>query len=386
MFTQSQTRMKNLHVLMADNSDINALKMLINYLPFTKGDYETILVECVPTTMKNENALKFVAKNLANQGFDFQPDLKKKLGLSDIEFLVLKNVYPSNQTPLTDEKKIQLKFTIINNLTERGLRFNSLISAAFSQFYYYHYLSVALKNGIELIGIEDPSYIAGCGKFSKTRNQILVNNTLEAMKEKQNCLMIIGASHGFDLIAANKKSGMIKYLYTHLKCSKINSENDNIHDDPANYIKEFRNKITSGNYSLTEYESYVYLDFFKKGIDPFQIFGKRILDSKSNELFYFYHEYGRNPADQKSTFCSTLSQLSDLPFSMSLDKEYYADAVCIINDKEKMQAAKAIKAKTGIGTFFKSDKGNDVFVVKNTNAPENLQPLAKALDTLSKIN
>jgi hypothetical protein len=59
--------------------------------------------------------------------------------------------------------------------------------------------------GIELVGIESSSYSPGAGKFQPTRDQDVVANTLNVMRNRRNGLMLVGASHGIDLIKANKK-------------------------------------------------------------------------------------------------------------------------------------------------------------------------------------
>ena len=111
--------------------------------------------------------------------------------------------------------------------------------------------------------------------------------------------------------------------------------------------------------------------------DRAEIFQERVLATKSKKSVY--HDYGRTPAQEKGTICTILDQWIPLSFFTSFDKEYYADTACTIDDKDKKQTAKAIQEKTGIGRFFKNDKGANIFVIKNTNTPENGEFLRQAL-------
>lgn len=368
MFTQSQKRMPNLHILMTNHSDINSIKLLINQLPFIKDHYGTFIVECIPNGVQNKDVLKYLSNVMLTYILDLT-SVNDQLGLSQTHLLALKNEFA---TSLTDEEKMQLKYEAVKEIADNKFNFGLNIKQVFYQFYYYHYFSEALKNGIELIGIEHPSYSPGAGKFQVTRDQNIVANTLEIMKEKQNCLMLVGASHGVSLIKANKQNLMVKNSYSHLYC-----DNSVINANAPSQI--FKNEIESGNYSLNEYQSYLYLDLSQNNLnEQAAVFQERILATKSKKPVY--HEYRREPTQEKSTFCMTLAQLSGLPFFMSFDKEYYADTVCLIDDKDKNQAAKKTQEKIGIGTFFKSDKGANVFVVKNTNVGENSETLRQAIN------
>lgn len=359
--------MPNLHVLMTNHSDVNSIKLLIKQLPFIKDHYGAFIVECVPCGVKNEAVLKYISEVMLTYVLDLTP-VNDQLGLSETHLLALKNVFP---TSLTDEEKMQLKYEAVKKIVDDNkFNFEPNVKQVFYQFYYYHYLSEALKNGIELVGVEHPSYAPGAGIFQATRDQSIVANTLEVMKEKQNCLMLVGASHGIDLIKA-KQSGTMKNSYTHLYC-----DNTVINVNAPSQL--FKKEIESSNYSLTEHQSYLYLDLSQNNMgDQAAIFQERVLATKSKKPVY--HEYGRKPVQEKSTFCVALAELSGLPFFMSFDKEYYADTVCTIDNKHKKQLAKTVQVKTGIGTFFKSDHGATVFVVKNTNAPENGETLRQAL-------
>lgn len=365
--------MSNLHVLMTQHTDIDCIMLLIAQLPFIKEQYETFVVESVPYGVKNKDVLKY----LSNVSLTYVVDLTKineQLGLSKTHLSALKNEYSAS---LTDEEKMQLKYEAVIEISNRTVNFEQDVKQVFYIYCYYHYLSEALKNGIELFGIEHPSYYPGAGKFQSIRDSSIVANTFEVMKEKQNALMLAGASHGVDLIKAYKQNETMKNSYTHLYC-----DNSDINTNSPSQL--FKKDIESGNYSLTENQSYLYLNLAQKSMEEQSLaFQERVLATKSNKPVY--HDYGRKPVQEKSAFCMALAKLGDLPFSMSIDKDYYADTTCTIDDKDKMKAANRIQEKAGIGTFFKNDKGVTVFAVKNTNVQANSETLRTAIRSLDSF-
>ena len=363
--------MPNLHVLMTNHSDVNSIKLLIEQLPFIKEHYETFAVECVPYGLKNEEILQYLSKVMLTYVLDLTA-INEQLGLSKIHLLALKNVYTAT---LTDEEKMRLKYEAVKEIVDNAkCDFEPNIKQVLYQFYYYHYLSEAIKMGIELVGVESSSYSPGAGKFQPTRDQDVVANTLNVMRNRQNVLMLVGASHGIDLIKANKKNGTMRNSYTHLYCdSTVISSNA-----PS---QRFKREIESGDYSLTDNQSYLYLDLSEHNANGrTNIFQQRVLDTKSKKAVY--HEYGRKLMQVGGSFCQALSKLGRLPFCISLDKEYYADTVCVIENVDDKNRAKEIQEKTGLGSFFKVDRGANIFVIKNTNEPDNGETLRDALNKL----
>ena len=84
-----------------------------------------------------------------------------------------------------------------------------------------------------------------------------------------------------------------------------------------------------------------------------------------------YQEHGRTVVGDGSSFSKILSRKSQLTFFTTMhSKSYVADAVLNIESGEEKRAAVALKARIGLGDFFRTERGREVFVIKNTNDPD----------------
>lgn len=358
--------MENLHVLMTSHSDINCIELLINELPFIKKYYDTFLVESVPQPLSNQKLLDYLRNVMLTYKLDLT-EVAAQLNISKDHILALNGEYSRD---MTDEEKMFLKYEAVKELkTNNNLAFNAQINHFFYQFSYYHYLSQAKKNGIELIGIEHPSYYPGMGQFQINRDNEIVSNTLKITQQNKRCLMLVGASHGVDLIKNFKSRETIKNSYTHLYCESLAI-------NPKTPGNLFRIQIESGAFVLAGNQSYSYYDLSNKTkSEQSLILEKRIVTANSKKPTY--QEYGRTSTAEASSFCRDLSSLSGLSFFTTVDKDYFADAVCALNTQESKKLAQNVQQKTGLGNFFNTNNGNSVFVIKNTNT--------ERLDILRKV-
>ena len=285
--------------------------------------------------------------------------MPKNIGIPEEHRLALQNKYLSN---LSDDEKMRLKYEAAKAIrVNKAIQLNG-VNKLFSQFYYYYFFSAAVSNGFELLGIEDSSYSPGLGIFQVNRDDAIVANVMKHMDENENCIMVIGATHGIDLIQAFR--------------TKI--------IDQRTPSMQFKTIIEQGDFILADNQSYLYLDLSQKSKQEQEVlFSERMLAVQSaDELVY--HQYGRRSWAVGSSFAVHLSHLTKLSFFSTMDdKHSVADAVCMIDDENEKQIAKTIQGKTGLGAFFRTDQGKDVFVIKNTNNPEGLVQLRESLNSLS---
>ncbi len=361
--------MPNLHVLMTNHTDINSIELLISELPFIGKHYDTLLVECVPCSFSNQKALNYLRSVMLTYVIDLTP-IAEQLAISKKHLLALKNEFAEE---VSDEVKMSLKYEAVKEIkANTKIVFEQGINQVFFQYYYYHYLSQAFKLDIGLIGIEHSSYSPGRGIGQVNRNGAIVSNTLKIAQEHSNCLMMVGATHGVDLIKSFRKQEIVKNNYTHLYCdaSSIPSQSPS---------QLFKIQIETGDYVLSENQSYSYCNLFSESKEQqVRLLKNRVMATKSNKPSY--HDYGRTVSKEPNSFCFELSRLSGLLFFTVIDKSYFADAICELNTKEKKQLAQLTQEKLGLGEFFKKDSGKSVFVVKNTNVPEHIDTMQNAIN------
>ncbi len=360
---------------MTNHADISTIELFIRQLPLVEKQFDCILVECVPNHLGNQPLLNYLSDNMLGHELDLRT-VQQTLGLSNADCLALRNVY---QNPMSDEEKMQLKYEIIKKIRGEGdIHFSSnmgSINMLFFQFYYYHFLSQALKRGIQLVGIEKPGYAPGRGRFDECRNDSIVFNARRLVEENKNCLLVIGANHGIDLIKALRKSNTIKNVFTHLYCdlSVVDSQSES---------NLFRAQIEKGAFKLSDQQSYLYLDLSQKSkLEQDVIFCERVLTVESAKSIY--HQYGRFLVEGGTVFSNRLSNLSHLTFFTTIDQvDFVADAMVAITSEDEKTAAEVLKEKTNLGDFFNNEQGQEVFVIKDTNATERLDLLKCSLDRI----
>ena len=367
--------MNKLHVLMTNHMDLKTMALVIRQMPFIIKHFDCLLVECAPNNVSNDALLKYFRDIQLTYELDLTP-VKEQLGISEAHCLVLKNEYVG---AISDEEKMLLKYLAVKEITRKSEgKLAGEINMVFYQLYYYQFLSLAFKNGMTLVGVEDRLYYPGRGLLQFNRDDAIVANTAEAVQKQKNCLMLVGASHGVDLIQAfQKHKSMINY-YTHIY-------GDHYVIDPQAKSLLFKAEIEMGRFELAETQSYVYLDITQKtDLEQDTTFRERLLAMESNGLTY--QEHGRTVVSDGSSFSKILSRKSQLTFFTTMhSKSYVADAVLNIENGEEKRAAVALKARIGLGDFFRTEGGREVFVIKNTNDPDpkRLEMLRDRLERIS---
>ena len=355
---------------MTNHTDIKSIELIISQLPFIKSHYNCLLVECVPNSLNNESLLTYLRNIMLTYTLNLTA-VQNELNIADKYISALCNKYSEN---ISDKEKMQLKYEAVKIIREQ-IQLPGNINQVFYQFFYYHYLSEALKLGLNLFGVEDNGYRPGQGIHQLNRDQEIVNNTMKLTLANQNCFMMVGASHGVDLIKSFQKCQIIKNSYTHLYC-----ENSVINQNSKGYL--FKTEIESGNGNLTDMQTYIFLDISQKSNEEqIKIFHERIVTAESEELVY--HQYGKSSYSKGSSFSVSLSKLTGLYFFTTMDdKNYVADAVCVMKDLDQKSKAMNVQQQTGLGSFFKTDSGVEVFAIQDTNGGERLDLMQNSLNKL----
>ena len=357
---------------MTNHSDIAHMELLIRHIPNIKAHFNSILVECMPKNLSNEALIKQYRDLALSYLIDLKA-VKVTLGLTANEVRVMQNEY---QKPLSDEEKFVQKYQIIEKIRDKsGASLGVRLNMMFYNFYYLYFLIEAHKQGIQLFGIEASTYYPGIGRFNSSRDQEIVKNTIQLTEKHEKCFVVIGASHGIDLIKAYQKITSVKSAFTHIYL-------DSTLIDEKSESMLFKKEIEESDYKLNETQSYLYLDLSANDEkEQSDIFLDRIVSMDTDEKLY--HAYPRMRCPDGSGFSTTLSRRTSLPFFATLDsKDYVADAVLEIDTLSKKTASEALKQKIGFGEFFQTERGKPIFVIQDTNEPSRSKLLQASLEKI----
>lgn len=362
--------MRNLHVLMTNHEDGNFTKILIDEIPFIQAHYNTLLVECVPFGNNDIDVLKYVGHVLLTAEFDFSG---VKTSLTITQKRALKNAFSKE---MDDSDKIALKQqAIITLLEDKRLTMDGPGSPLklLNIFYYYQFLSTALRAGVQLIGTEASDYRPQANQ--PHRYQAFVDHVLrEATEEGRRCLLLAGATHGVDLIKAPTIPKGLKIDYTQIYCDPAIMASCK-ETSPA---QRFRPEIESGRFRLSENQSYLFLDLTKvKDTEQKDLFRQRVISTSSD--LPVYHTDGHNRSDDLGVASKAIARLSHLSFFSSFDQDYFVDTVTEISKPNQLARAISFQATSGLGGFFRTDQGKIVFAVKRTNDPYQFETLRDKL-------
>lgn len=372
LFYLTAYQVKNIHVLMTNHTDLVCFNLLIRQVPFIKTHFDCLLVECVPHPLANDALLKYLRDNILIHVIDLS-SVNTMLGLSDEHLLALKGEYKGL---VSDVMKMQLKYEAVQRiLANTGVKIKGA-EQVFQLILYYHFMSEALKSGIQLTGIEDPKYQAGRGKYQPDRDEHILKNILKEMSTHQRCLTAIGATHGVHLINALKDHKEIKNCYTPL-CGNYA---DIDRQAPSFILKE---QIEAGEHQLADTQSYIYLNITDLPMpQQDELFCRRITSTASDDPVY--HEYGRATIEDGAAFSKSLSKYSGLSFLSNLNmSSFWADTVVHLTTSEEKEIARRLQMKSQLGGFFRTEHGGDVFVIKNTNDQAQFPKLVEATELLS---
>ena len=198
---------------MTNHLDIAHMELLLRHIPNIKGHFNSILVECMPKDLSNKALIKHHRDIVLSYIIDLNA-VKSALGLTANEVRVMQNEY---QKPLSDEEKFAQKYQIIQKIRGKsGALLGDQLNMMFYNFYYLYFLIEAHKQGIPLFGIEASTYYPGVGRFDSSRDQEIVKNTIQLTEKHEKCFVVIGASHGIDLIKAYQKITSVKSAFTHI--------------------------------------------------------------------------------------------------------------------------------------------------------------------------
>ena len=185
--------MRKLHTLMTNHCDINAIELLICELPFIKEHFDCILIESVPSNLRNESLKKYLSDVILSYGIDLTP-ITHRGQLSDTHSNALRNIYANN---FSDDEKNLLRYEAAKEV-RKHFNFNGQVNnpnRLLYQFHLMHFITEAIKNGVTLVGIEDRSYFPGVGVNQANRNEAIVANTIKLTETYEKCLLVVGASH-----------------------------------------------------------------------------------------------------------------------------------------------------------------------------------------------
>lgn len=361
--------MPNLHVLMTNHDDIEFTKFLAKQVSLIKEKYNTLLLECVPFGKNGKDALNYIEEVLMSATFDLS---NVRTSLTNVQKRALVNKFSLDTCT---EKKIELKYEAIEALMQnKHLRISESTSPLYilNNFHYYFFISKALSAKIELIGIEAHDYYPHAHQVH--RNQAFVENVIKiASEENRRCLIYAGASHGIDLIKATIEHPTLKANFTHVYFDPIVLE---LSKTAASQI--FRHEIESGHYSLSDNQSYLFLDLtHPKSSDREHLFKIRVLETES--VLPIYHTYGHKHFEELGAASKKIKNLSGLSLFSSLDQDYYVDTIAEISSFREFELAARFQIKTGLGRFYQTDIGKTLFVIKHTNDPKHFDTLRSKL-------
>ncbi|MBV9576472.1 MAG: hypothetical protein JO149_07600 [Gammaproteobacteria bacterium] len=356
-----------LTVIMVTHADLALTTLLRDNLKSFKKKFDCLLLESVPNHLSGEHVLQYLRNillvpNISLTNFANVPP-------EHVDYLL--NIYADN---ISDHEKILLKCEAISAFMQRhGKHINAEIKARFNQYYYYHFVAEALKAGFPIVGIESQKYFPGSIPAYK-RDMHITYYTKKRVSENKNCLLVIGAGHGAALIQAYKNE-TFKNNYLHLY-----SHHDEIDNNFISML--FKKEIEEGNYALSKYQSYSFLALSQyNDWDKKFIIRKEVLGNNTYDLIY--HSFAKDKMRQQDIVCKQLAIKSQLPFFTALHtKTLVTDAVLEINNEVEKAQAVSLNKKIGLGRFFKSDKGQDMFVIEDTNATDRAALLHQRINAL----
>jgi hypothetical protein len=226
--------MQIIYVALENHSDHELIDLLTENLPWIKRNFSTWMMECVPIQYQNQDALRYLFRQIKDYRFDFAGiDLFNEeevlfLNMPFVEAMLTKETAFSQPNPDLKaiafvERRIELISSLINS-DEIDHSQNEGLEQMLGIFKRYRLFFLCLAEGIQLKGMEPSSYQAGLGIFDSIggrRDASMFDAIVKAQRDgvEKGIFMLLGASHGITLIQALASLGKFNASFIRLATS-----------------------------------------------------------------------------------------------------------------------------------------------------------------------